>query len=166
MFSRGVKNHRPYNSDDEMKEALNDLLDNVTAQLPHAAGDATETAAITAQLKHIRRTLELLGEYGHILTFKYHKAVVRAMRERPPSYDPAVHGSLFMTAYVLVLMQSEKKRAAFKPAAARPAASTATRPAKRPRQADICDQHPNGSHTKSECRGRQDIKRPAPVTGT
>jgi hypothetical protein len=164
ILTRGTRNHRPYSTDEEMKEALSSMMDYATTQLANSTND-NESDSIKALIKHIVQTRDLVSLYGHKLVWQYHKQVVQAMRNRPPYYDPAKNGPTYSQAYLNVFLHPDKssKRPAHKSSGSKPStpAATATRgSAKRSRTDDPCSKHPNGTHSNSECRAQQS-KRPA-----
>jgi hypothetical protein len=92
--------------------------------------------------------------------------VVKAMRTRPPSYDPLKDGPVYMQAYVQVFLESTagERSHAKRPSSKRPATKQAAAaqdssrppPAKRarPAVADVCSMHPHGHHTNAECKSQ------------
>jgi hypothetical protein len=94
FLGRSLKNWKPFTSDADFKEALTDWLDRITQQL---ADGGDNSAALRAVVSYIMTTLGYVSEHGHQLVFKYHKAVMQAMRKSPPLYDPLINGAYLHT---------------------------------------------------------------------
>ena len=158
ILTRSYRNHRPYSSDDELRDALNDMLKQAMAQL-RGCSDVVKLASLESLVQHLMQTRDYVSEYGHKLVWDYHKLVVKAMRSEPPHYDPARDGPRCVTAFVDVLLNSKhhSSRSGYKPSSTARPTATATpgnrrQQTKRVRTEDICERHPAGNHTNAECR--------------
>jgi hypothetical protein len=163
LLSRNLKNWKPFTSDADFKEALDDWLDRMMQQLS-LGGD---TAFLRATVSYITTTLGYLNDYGHKLVYKYHKAVMQAMRKVPPLYDPLINGPTYTQAYL------ENLHSASDTSARRSSQSTSQRgrrrsaprrdtpSAKRKRSEQPCETHPGSNHSNGECRSQQSAKQKA-----
>ena len=166
ILSRGTRNHKPYSSDAEFIDALDGMMESSTGQLADSSGES-DTLAIRSLLKHIQQTRDYIGTYGHKLSWEYHTRVVKAMRNRPPIYDPARDGPSYTQAFmeVFILPDVHSKKAPYKRTAAKQQATSqdsAPSGAKRARLADVCSIHPHGTHSNAECRSQS---KPADASG-
>jgi hypothetical protein len=172
LLSRNLKNWKPFTSDADFKEALTGWLDRVTRQL---ADGGDNSASLRAVVSYITTTLGYVSEYGHQLVFKYHKAVMQAMRKHPPLYDPFLNGPTYTQAFLEHLYnsaasgsgrrssQSSSRRGGRRQSTSSRDAQSAI--GKRKGAADQpCAVHPSGSHTNGECKAQQSNKRRASGT--
>jgi hypothetical protein len=163
LLTRNLKSWKPFTNDDDFKEALNDWLSHVTGQLALGSDNA---AFLRATISYITMTLGYLSSYGHKLVYKYHKAVMQAMRKVPPLYDPLLHGPTYTQAYLENLYSasdSSAKRSSQSTSQRNRRQTAAPRRdnAKRARSEQPCEIHPGSSHSNGECRSQQTSKRPA-----
>lgn len=164
LLSRNLKSWKPFTSDADFKEALRDWLDHVMRQL---ASGSSDHASLRATASYITTTLDYLNSFGHRLVYKYHKAVMQALRRVPPLYDPLVNGPTYTQAYVETFhppSDASGKRS-FSSTSNRGGnkQSTSSRGVgKRSRADQQCATHPGSNHTNGECRSQQSTKRPTP----
>jgi hypothetical protein len=180
LLTRNLKNWKPFTSDADFKEALDDWLDRVAQLLSSAQPGGESAAQLKATLSYISTTLGYLNQFGHRVVFQYHKEVTRAMRKVPPLYDPVNHGSAYLQAYVMHLQPAVSATAANskrtyqsssltgrvgrRQSATNPRATQAA--AKRNRAEQPCEEHPGSSHTNGECNAQQAKRRARQSAGS
>ena len=167
LIARTTKHWRPYTSDDDMKEALDGLLQKQYTLLGQCS-NAPEARQLHAVIEHIHATRDYVTEYGHKLAHKYHKQVLTAMNHQPPYYDPARDGPTFTLAFVAHLANArstskQPARQPFRSAGSKQHAPATSHPklAKRSRSQGACDLHPGAAHSNDECHQQHPEKRPA-----
>jgi hypothetical protein len=158
LLTRNLKNWKPFSSDADFKEALNDWLDHIMRQLALGGSDH---ASLRATVSYINTTLGYLNSYGHRLVYKYHKAVMLAMRKVPPLYDPLVNGPTYTQAYVETFHSATASRLTTMSQRNYKQSGNRRDPVKRNRSEQPCEAHPGSNHTNGECRSQQASKRPA-----
>jgi hypothetical protein len=162
LLSRNLKNWKPFSSDADFREALSDWLDRVMQQLALGCGDST---SLRATVSYITTTLNYLNVHGHQLVYKYHKAVMQAMRKVPPLYDPVTHGPTYTQAYLETLHStsesSTKRSSQYTSRRIRSQPPPRQHAAKRSRSEQPCETHPGSSHSNGDCRSQQGSKRTA-----
>jgi hypothetical protein len=165
LLARGTKAWRPYSSDEEMRSALADWKETVTATLAKG-GAETDTTRLIRLLDYITQTREYVDRFGHRLTYDYHKRAIAASNKRPPLYDP-ITGSTYWPAYHEVLSAPGSSSASRTSYVSQPRQSSRkqktvppTKPAKRSRAEGHCEVHPNSSHTNGDCNQQRQNKRP------
>jgi hypothetical protein len=169
FLGRSLKNWKPFTSDADFKEALTDWLDRITQQL---ADGGDNSAALRAVVSYIMTTLGYVSEHGHQLVFKYHKAVMQAMRKSPPLYDPLINGPTYTQAFVEHLFSSASSGAGRRSSqsSSRRGGRRQSNPsrdaqsAKRKAADQSCAVHHGANHTNGECKAQQSNKRRASGT--
>ena len=165
LIARTTKHWKPYTSDNDMKEALDGLLQKQYMLLEQCS-NASEARQLRAVIEHIQTTRDYVAEYGHRLAHKYHKQVLTAMNHQPPYYDPARDGSTFTLAFVEHLANArtaskQPARQPFRSTSSKPPTTSQPKPTKRSRSEGTCDIHPNAAHSNDECLQQHPDKRPA-----
>ena len=86
LFAATNRDHKPYKSNEEFKEALDAQEQHVLTGLVGNA-DQAECAAILSIVRHIRKTRDYVDKFSPKLTWEYHRKVVKASQHDPPYYD-------------------------------------------------------------------------------
>ena len=163
LVDRRAKDWKPYHSDAEFREALQDWYASILRLHPF------DTARHKAAHDYVMETSVFIEKVGYQKAFEYHKAAFKAANRIPPQYDPLV-SPIYTLGYMTLIHPHLKEsgingnRRTFNRSESAPGArfqnyNQRNGANKRPRPNTTCSLHPNGNHSDAECKAQYNRRR-------